>query len=265
MWQFEHSVVVHASKQVVWQWWTDVEKWPQWDTDLIESAVLGEFAVGTQGRMKVADDALVSFVISEVIPEERFSIKIALFGATLSYTYAMTTEEDGSLKIVHGAHLSGLFGFIWRMLLKSKIQKTLTLALDEFARQVVAETTRIAALSPQLAPTTQAAEPGEVSADKAAPAQESKEVSVSAGTPQIGDPVENELREKGVRAQIEVAAQAPIVTAPASEGVEPPVSAEKVVEAATPQEVSDNAEHTAVVPVSPVITKKETKRPKKDS
>ncbi len=295
MWRFEHVVVVPASKQVVWQWWTDVEKWPQWDTDLIESALLGEFAVGTQGRMKVADDALVSFTISEVIPEERFVAHIALFGATLSYTYAMASEEDGSLKITHGAELSGLFSFVWRMLLKSKIQKTLTLALDEFARQVTTETARVAALAPQT-PSTVAetlAEGSEVLAEgqEAAPAaelkvQESKIDSPVAGIDAsanasdgvakeglptealatVGDPIENELRAKDIHTQIEVAAQAPISATMAENLEKPvPVAEEPAPAVASSSESTFEAGHTAVIPVSPVVTKKETKRPKKDS
>ncbi|MDQ5940776.1 MAG: hypothetical protein QG632_502 [Candidatus Dependentiae bacterium] len=288
MWRFEHVAVVSASKQVVWQWWSDVEKWPQWDTDLIESALLGEFAVGTQGRMKVADDALVSFTISEVIPEERFVMQVALFGATLSYTYAIALEEDGSLKITHGAELSGLFSFVWRLLLKSKIQKTLTLALEEFARQVTTETARVAALAPQtpspvaevpaegsdVAADGQEAVPAaelkaETSAAEPAPAKAAEEAGLSAaatvdvsanasnGVAKAGDPVENELRAKDIHTQIEVAAQAPI-SATMAENLEKPVP---VAEEPAVME----GEHTAVIPVSPVVTKKETKRPKKDS
>lgn len=264
MWRFEHVALVPASKQVVWQWWTDVERWPQWDTDLIESAISGEVAVGTKGRMKVADDALISFTISEVVPEERFVIKVALFGAALSYTHSMVGEEDGTLKIVHGAEISGILGFVWRLLLKAKIQKTLTLALDEFARQVAVETARLAALNPQVvpaAPVEGAAPAAEAGSEETSPTEEQK-----ATVPTGGDPVENELRSQDMRTQIEVAAQAPIVTPTAEQQI-------PVADAAVAEEPADASgavkpeaaagEHTAVVPVSPVITKKETKRPKK--
>ncbi|MDQ5891104.1 MAG: hypothetical protein QG604_978 [Candidatus Dependentiae bacterium] len=267
--RYEHVALVHASKQVVWQWWTDVEKWPKWDTDLIESALLGECAVGTQGRMKVADDALVSFAISEVIPEERFVIQIALFGATLSYTHAMV-EEDGMLKITHGADITGIFSVIWRLMLKKKIVKTLTPALDTLAAQVTAETERLALVAAQTPPPSPDAENAEVT--ESAPAEKTTEAPVEAAAPSEekkeeekptgGDPVENALRAQDIHTQIEMAAQAPV---PAAVDQEP--TATPGGQAASPSETQDSIEeeHTAMVPVSEVITKKETKRPKKDS
>lgn len=229
MWKYERIVAVQASKQIVWQGWVDVEKWPQWDTDLSESAILGELAVGTHGRMKVADDALVQFVVSEVIPEERLAIQISLFGATLTYTYALTEDEAG-LKIIHGATISGIFGFVWRMMLKSKISKILDAAQDSFALHVAEEAARqeaeaarvkqaaAAEESPIKAPETASLE----AAGVGAPAEAVQDPKVAAP---VGDAVENELRKKDIHTQIEVAAQAvvPEVNAeqePAKESVE---------------------------------------------
>jgi len=253
MWQYEQSIVVQASKQLVWEKWLAVEQWPQWDTDLIEAALLGEPAVGTQGRMKVADDALVSFEITEFIPEERLVFSTRLAGATLSYTHALQ-EEDGGLRVVHGAQIRGIFGFFWRLFLHKKIEKTLSAALEGFGKM-------IAAIPPQpaQAPADAFAEPAvapEVaSAVAEAPAAASPAVAAPiAGSPETGsavagDPVENEIRTQDIHAQIERAAAAVVLPLPVKEEVA----------------AVEGDEHTAVVAVSPVVTKKETKRPKKAS
>jgi hypothetical protein len=221
MWKYERTVAVQSSRQIVWQWWTNVEKWPQWDTDLSEAAVLGELAVGAQGRMKVADDALVSFIVSELIPEEKLAIQIALFGATITYTYTMTEDESG-LKIIHGATISGIFGLVWRMMLKNKIITVLDAAQDSFALQVAEEAARQAAEAARVAQEAAAAEnpiaaPAQAaesaaSVDKPALEKQSHEV--------VGDAVENELRAQDIHTQIEVAAQAVIPEKPAVEEAE---------------------------------------------
>jgi len=265
MWSYEKVAVTSVSRSIIWEWWTNVEKWPQWDVDLSESALLGEVAVGTQGKMKVADDALISFVVTEVIPEERFVIKVSLFGASLFYIHSMT-EEDGQLRITHGAQICGIFGFFWRLLLHKKIEKTLLPALEALAAQVVAESARRAEIAAATAAATPAEQPaGESAVSTAVPTEELKkeealkpeealaataEAVVAAGG---GDPVENEMRAQDIHTQIEAAAQAPdVIITP------PPVVPEEV--GAAPEAAAD--EHTAVVAVSPVITKKETKRTK---
>lgn len=256
MWQCEHSVVIQASKAVVWQWWIDVEKWPTWDVDLAESALLAELAVGAQGRMKVADDAIVSFVVTQVIPEERVAFQLKLFGATVTYVFTMA-DEEAALKVTHSAQVRGIFSFFWRFLLKKKLEKTLIASLELLATQATAESARRAA-EPPVAPV--AGEPS----DEGVPVVES-EAPVPAQTPAEpafigGDPVENELRTQDIRTQIEVAAQAPVTavaeSSPAQEPAQPGAQ-ESAVEGSTPEE------HTAVVAVSPVVTKKETKRPAK--
>lgn len=243
MWSYEKGATAQVSRAIVWEWWTNVEKWPQWDTDLSESALLGELAVGVQGKMKVADDALISFTVTEVIPEERLVIKVSLFGATLFYTHTMT-EEDGQLRIVHGASIRGLFGFFWRLLLRKKIEKTLLPALEALVAQVVAESARRAEIAAAAAPVPESVADAAADAGPAVSqlpvtgAESEQKEPVKTEAVVGGDPLENELRAKDIHTQIEMAAQAP----------------ENV------PTVPEGDQHTAVIPVSPVITKKETKR-----
>ena len=257
MWSYEKVAVAQVSRAIVWEWWTNVEKWPQWDVDLSESALLGEVAVGTQGKMKVADDALISFIVTEVIPEERFVIKVSLFGASLLYVHSMT-EEDGQLKIAHAAQIKGMLGFFWRLMLHKKIEKTLLPALDALVAQVITESARRAEVAAAVAASTpvaeSAAEPsaGPTEGEKVPDAELPKTADPAAAVPVGGgDPVENEMRAHDIHTQIEAAAQAPEVI------ITPPP-----VVAASDAAAIGADEHTAVVAVSPVVTKKETKRVK---
>jgi len=254
--------VVQAPKTLVWQFWTAVEQWPTWDIDLSESALLGELAVGAQGRMKVADDAIVPFVVTELIPEERLAYAIRLFGATLTYAYAVT-EEEGALKLTHTAQVKGILSFFWRLMLKAKIEKTLAPALDALAARLIAEAAKQAA-----APVVPVAgEPPVAEEESGAPqplvqqaagATKSEEPVPAASAAVPGDPVENALRGQDIKTQIEIAAQAPV-----SMPVEPveASAAPEVAPATQEPAVSDEHSHESLVPVSPVVTIKETKRP----
>ncbi len=239
MWSYEKNATANVSRAIVWEWWTAVEKWPQWDTDLSEAALLGELAVGVQGKMKVADDALITFVVAELVPEERLVIVVRFFGAQLSYVYSMI-EEDGQLRITHGAHISGVLGFLWRFFISKKIEKTIQPGLEALVAQVIAESARRAEIAAAAATPSSLSDTPVETADQQdtvqAPDNRGDQV-VSAG----GDPVENELRSKDIHTQIEAAAQAPDVI------ITPPV---------------DSTAHTSVIAVSPVVTKKETKRVK---
>jgi len=266
MWSYEKNAVVRASRAVVWQWWTNVEKWPTWDTDLSEAALLGELAVGAQGRMKVADDAVVPFVVTELIPDEKLVIAIALVGGALSYSYTMTEEENGDLKLAHGVSISGVLGFFWRMMLKKKVQRIVDAALTTLAAQVTEESARRAALEPApVAPVADGEAPTAESASAEGPADNS---SAKQANPEAGDPQENALRAQDMHTQIEAAARAevtPEAAAAAAQALAPEQATEGPTAPAVPVEgePSPDQEHTAVVPVSPVVTKKETKRPKK--
>ena len=225
MWRCEHSVVVKAPKTVVWALWTDVASWPKWDTDLSEAALHGELEAGAEGKMKVADDALVSFTIHELVPEERLVTRTKMFGAKLDIVHEMT-EEEGGVRVTHRAELKGLFSWLWRWFVAGKIKRTLASALDNFAK--------LAAQTPPPAPAEgeQVAEKTNESTDKAAaPATEqpTQEEQQTQGTPpegQEGDtkegedaseepvlegiPEENEVRKKDMQEQIEQAAKAEV-------------------------------------------------------
>ena len=123
MWRCEHKVVVKASKAAVWAAWTDVENWPKWDTDLSEAALLGELEEGVEGKMKVGEDALVAFTVTELVPEERLVVRTKMFGAKLDYVHEMVEEEEG-LAVIHRAELKGLLSWFWRLFIARKIKNT---------------------------------------------------------------------------------------------------------------------------------------------
>jgi len=131
MWKFECSLPTKASKKTVWELWCNVEKWPEWDTEIFEAALLEELKVDVEGKMKVHDNALISFTVTELIPEERFAICTKMFGARAHFIYEMLEEEKG-LRVTHRVEIRGILGWLWGWTVGRRIKKTHPVALEKF-------------------------------------------------------------------------------------------------------------------------------------
>ena len=47
--QDSYSILTSASPEKVWQMWTDVKNWKNWDSTLKDSSISGEFNTDVQG------------------------------------------------------------------------------------------------------------------------------------------------------------------------------------------------------------------------
>jgi hypothetical protein len=48
---FSHTDSTTAISDKIWQVWTDVPNWKQWDKGLKEAQLDGQFLIGTKGRL----------------------------------------------------------------------------------------------------------------------------------------------------------------------------------------------------------------------
>jgi uncharacterized protein YndB with AHSA1/START domain len=70
--KFDHRVETTAPEKI-WGAWTDVERWPQWDTELVSATLDGSFALGAKGRVKPKRGPAARFSISELILPSKLS------------------------------------------------------------------------------------------------------------------------------------------------------------------------------------------------
>jgi hypothetical protein len=73
--KFDHTVETTASPEKIWAAWTDVERWPQWDTELDSASLEGSFALGAKGRVKPKRGPEARFSISELISGESYTLE----------------------------------------------------------------------------------------------------------------------------------------------------------------------------------------------
>lgn len=101
MWSTEHSVETSASPEAVWRLWSDIPRWPEWNADLSQAELEGEFSEGSTIRMTSNDGEAVELRIAEALEPERFVDEAELGGITVRTTHKVEPAGPKRLRIVY--------------------------------------------------------------------------------------------------------------------------------------------------------------------
>ena len=107
MWSTEHSVETSASPEAVWRLWADVPRWPEWNADLAQAELEGEFREGNTIRMTSNDGDVVELRIAEAVEPERFVDEAELGGITVRTTHRLEPAESERMRIVYRMEITG--------------------------------------------------------------------------------------------------------------------------------------------------------------
>lgn len=104
---FSHTDSTSATSDKIWQVWTDVPNWKQWDKGLKEASLEGDFAVGSKGKLIPDKGPKSRFVIAEVISGKSYTFKTKIpFGWLV---IKRTLEVNGGLTyFTHDVEFTGL-------------------------------------------------------------------------------------------------------------------------------------------------------------
>jgi uncharacterized protein YndB with AHSA1/START domain len=106
-WNFEAKAKTSASPERIWETWTDVEHWPNWDHGLEWSSIKGPFATGTKVQLKPKKGPKVTGVILEVIPLESFT-DVTHMPFTKVFFHHRLIKEGESWILCHGIEIRGV-------------------------------------------------------------------------------------------------------------------------------------------------------------
>jgi uncharacterized protein YndB with AHSA1/START domain len=107
MWQYELSIETLASPDAVWQLWSDIARWPEWNEGIEKITIDGPFAAGTTVTMTApGEDEPVRLRRAEIVPGELFADEMAADG------FAVRTEHrldpaGGGTRITYRTRISG--------------------------------------------------------------------------------------------------------------------------------------------------------------
>ena len=125
----EEISYTQASCEKVWKAWAKANPWNNWEDNKTS------FEVGQKGRIASNKGKGVPYQILDIQEGKSFTILWKALFVKVFFEYLVEPEGAGS-KIVYRVKVKGFFALPIRGLLYSKIQKSLTIALKDFVRQL---------------------------------------------------------------------------------------------------------------------------------
>lgn len=104
---FSHSDSTTATSDKIWQVWTDVPNWKQWDKGLKEAIIEGEFVVGTKGKLIPDNGPKSKFVISELESNKSYTFKTKIPFGWLIIKRTLEVKNDKTF-FTHDVEFTGL-------------------------------------------------------------------------------------------------------------------------------------------------------------
>ncbi|MBN8577497.1 MAG: SRPBCC family protein [Cytophagales bacterium] len=132
---FSHTDNTTATSDKIWEVWTDVPNWKQWDKGLKEASLEGEFIVGTKGKLIPDKGPKAKFVISEIEPNNSYTFKTKIPFGWLIIKRTLEVKE-GETFFTHDVKFTGL--------LKKILGKKLGKNYREMLPSVMAEIKQLA-------------------------------------------------------------------------------------------------------------------------
>jgi ligand-binding SRPBCC domain-containing protein len=97
MWTFEYTHRTTARRDAIWNLWSDVASWPEWDVDLEVVTLEGDFVAGARGTLKPKGMDVFPFVVTRAEPDRGYSDETPLDGAVLRFDHDLVPTEAGTL------------------------------------------------------------------------------------------------------------------------------------------------------------------------
>lgn len=132
---FWHQLSTAAPATTVWEIWTDVGSWKDWDSGLKDASIVGDFQLGNKGTIISLEGRKSRFKIVELVPGKSYTIKTRLPLGSL-YVKRFLEEKNGQVEFTHEVWFSGLtkgvfakaFGGNFRQLLPQVMAEIKTIA-----------------------------------------------------------------------------------------------------------------------------------------
>jgi uncharacterized protein YndB with AHSA1/START domain len=132
--KFDHTVETTAPPEKIWAACTDVERWPEWDTELDSASLDGSFALGTKGRVKPRRGPEARFSISELIPGESYTLTTRLPLCELKVRRRLTRNDDSGTFFTHVVSFVGPLSFVFGNLLGRRHREALPVVMENLRK-----------------------------------------------------------------------------------------------------------------------------------
>jgi hypothetical protein len=122
--KFSHTLKTTASPECIWEIWTDVARWSNWDTELKDAGLQVPFSLGAVGELVPKKGRASTFKISQFSSGSSYTFTVGLPLCRLNVHRYLTTHSDG-LYFTHEVSFQGLLAFIFGLLLGRRFKAVL--------------------------------------------------------------------------------------------------------------------------------------------
>lgn len=129
--RFEHAETTEGSRSAIWNLWTDVESWEQWDDGLKEARLDGPFGVGATGTIVPNSGPAATFEITEYEDTSSYTFRTKMPGAKLNVRREFI--EGASTTFRHTVWFEGPLTPIWAVLAGRQFRRQLPPTMRKLA------------------------------------------------------------------------------------------------------------------------------------
>jgi hypothetical protein len=127
--KFSHILRTKATPEKIWNVWTNVDKWKQWDYNLEYSKLNGKFAEGATGFLKSRRGPESRFVI-DLVAKHLLVVVIDIPFSKLRITRRIYPQKSGC-KFSHETSFEGPVGFVYGLLLGKRFRRELPIVMGK--------------------------------------------------------------------------------------------------------------------------------------
>ena len=132
----EASLETTASPAKVWQIWSDVNRWPEWNPDMNESRLNGPLKLGATGMINTKSGGKHEVVVTHYDEGSSFELESTALPATKMAIRATIARSDAGSRITQGFEPRGLLAPIVGPMMSGQILKTFNSVLAGLKKKV---------------------------------------------------------------------------------------------------------------------------------
>jgi hypothetical protein len=138
MYLFECEVTFAAEPATVWQIWTDVARWPEWDASKEIAQIDGDFQAGTSGWVKKHNALGGTFAITSVEPGRRWISESPLPLGRVIFDHVVDPLPGGQVRVTKSVQVEGGSAGLFRVLAAPRMRRDIEASLAALERRAQA-------------------------------------------------------------------------------------------------------------------------------
>lgn len=103
--EFSFSTKVHAKKEDIWKYYSDIQMWYLWESDLKNITLEGGFNTGSEGVMELEDMPPMKYVLTYVKEMQEFWDKTETPFGSIYFGHEILSNDDSTFNVKHTVKL----------------------------------------------------------------------------------------------------------------------------------------------------------------